>query len=648
MNAMVNRLGLVLLFVSFYIVAEASYIVAEASDKQLLKVVPLPAKVKIGKGEFLLTSSTRVSYSSPDAAFSAEWLSKKLSSSTGYKIKVQKSNSAVIQLSINTEFVKELGLEGYQLSVKTKRITVSANTRQGLFWGVQTLLQLFPAEIESKQPLDAHWKIPTVEIVDYPRFGWRGLMLDVSRHFFTIDEVKTYIDLMAHYKFNVFHWHLSDNEGFRIEIKSHPKLTSVGAWRPYRPGAYGYRRSPWQPGEPANYGGFYTQEQIKDVVKYASDRGVTVIPEIDVPGHATAILAAYPELGCTNDTSIRVNIGGTLPPANGVKVKRENALNPAEENVYVFLDEVFGEIATLFPAAYIHAGGDEVDPYFWEKDARCQELMKKIGAQKPIELQSYFMSRVNEIIKSKGKKMIAWDDVLDGGISNDVTLMFWRDYLKAPEKIAEATRKGNDVIMTPFSKCYFDLYQGAITIEPPVYDRLLIKDVYSFNPMLEGADSTKILGGQANLWTENVQTYRHAEYMTYPRAFATTEVLWSPMGTNTNWKSFTNRMLEHFKRLDAANVNYAKSVFDAVPNFYVKDGKRYVELVSQLPDIEFYYTINETMPDNRWSDKYTQWIEIPEGAISLRIRSYLKGNQVGNLITYDPIILEALFKKFNK
>ncbi|MDP4227740.1 MAG: beta-N-acetylhexosaminidase, partial [Bacteroidota bacterium] len=397
---------------------------------QTINIIPQPVEIKQSKGNFILTRVSTVGFNNQNSSKIAKMLAKKLDEATGFAIKAQQSKMAAIQLNQNKVPVAKLGKEGYTLISTPKRVVITANEPAGLFYGMQTLLQLLPKEIESKTTVTTktNWIIPAVEITDYPRFGWRGIMLDVSRHFFTKEEVKRYIDEISRYKYNVFHWHLTDDNGWRIEIKSFPKLTEVGAWRVPREGHFGQLLAP-KPGEAATQGGFYTQDDIREIVQYAQDRNITIVPEVDVPGHCMAAIAAYPGLSCSKDTSTKVNPGSSFSEwyGNGkFKMLIDNTLNPADEKVYDFIDKVFTEIAALFPGQYIHVGGDECYKGYWANDTSCQSLMKKQNIPTLEALQAYFEGRVEGILKTKGKKLIGWDEILEGGLSPEATVMSWR------------------------------------------------------------------------------------------------------------------------------------------------------------------------------------------------------------------------------
>ena len=608
-----------------------------------IQILPEPVETKLGDGNFILKDGFSISYSHDSIARTANWLKEKLQIPTGFTFTSGLGSAGNIILKIVKPEGLNINIESYKLEVTNSVVNIEANTKNGLFYGVQTLLQLLPAEIEKKKMLNANWVIPCVRISDYPRFAWRGMMLDVSRHFFTKDEVKKYIEEIARYKFNTFHWHLTDDNGWRIEIKSLPKLTSVGAWRVPRYGSYNnIERKPPYPGEAATSGGFYTHDDIREVVAFAKNLHVQVIPEIDIPGHCMAAIAAYPELCCTKDTNIKVNPGTKFSDWFGsgmFKMHVDNSLNPADEKVYQFLDKVFTEVAQLFPAQYIHVGGDECYKGFWAKDDGCKALMEKLNIRHVEDLQGYFMNRVKDIIKKKGKKVIGWDEVMEGGMSNEATIMLWRGWM-VKDIVPKIKKGGYKVIMSPTQTNYFDYVQGERTIEPPVYANLRLKDAYKFDPTPEGLDDKMVLGGQANLWTEQVQNIRHVEYMTFPRAWATSEILWSPKGTNQNWEKFIGKVETHFKRQEIAGVKVAYSIYDAIVTFKKEKGNLYAELSSEVPGVEIYYTIDESMPDN-FSVLYKTPVLIPnDAAITLRVQTYRNGKPNGHLITIGPDIIK--------
>lgn len=598
-----------------------------------VSIIPQPVEIQQGKGSFRLRPGTIISYDNSAAKDIAEKLALKLNRATGFTIKTVEGKRGTIQLNINTGENPRLGKEGYSLSVTSKNIIISANQPAGLFYGIQSLLQLLPPEIESAAAVKADWLVPVVNLIDYPRFAWRGMMLDVSRNFFSKDEVEKYIDQIARFKFNTFHWHLTDDNGWRIEIKSLPKLTETGACRVARAGHFGDRDNP-KPGEPATAGGFYTQEDIREIVKYAQERFITIVPEVDIPGHSMAAIASYPELCCTKDTTIKVNPGTQFSEwyGNGkFKMLTDNTLNPSDEKVYEFLDKVFTEVAQLFPGQYIHAGGDECYKGYWEADPGCRALMKELKISKVEQLQGYFVNRVEKILASKGKKLIGWDEILEGGISPDATVMSWRGFNGG----IDAAKLGHYVVMTPTSFVYLDYYQGEQTIEPPLYAGLRLQKCYSFNPVPEGVDAKYILGGQGNLWTEQIPGFRHVEYMIWPRGWALAEDFWTPF-EKKNWSGFIGRVEKQFSRSDISGINYSKAIYDPVITSNKENGKTIVEMNSEAPGLKIYFTIDDQMPDN-FSPEYTKPFEIPGGGpLTLRVIAYRDGKPVGHLITLSP------------
>ncbi|MEN8187698.1 MAG: family 20 glycosylhydrolase [Bacteroidota bacterium] len=587
-------------------------------------IIPKPVDFKSLSSEFILDSQVSFEFDKNNLELSKqvdlfnEYLKKK-----GIDIRSNSSNNPkkYIQVVLNKNTGKNLGNEGYYLVVNSNKIMLKANNPAGIFNGFQTLKQLVLIDAENKY----NSKITGCEITDYPRFGWRGLMLDVSRHFFTIDEIKAYLDKMAEYKFNVFHWHLTDDQGWRIEIKSLPKLTEVGAWRVERYGRFGEGRPFPEEGEKATYGGFYTQEQIKEIVQYAADRNITIVPEIDMPGHSMAALAAYPELSVDKKPTF-VMPGSKFvdwQSEGGFKMLIENTLNPADEEVYKFADKVFTEVAELFPGDYIHMGGDEAYHGYWEEDAGVQKFMKKHKIKDGKELQSYFVKRVEKIINSKGKKMIGWDEILYGGIAEDATVMSWRGM----EGGIQAAKMGHDVIMTPNTYAYLDYTQGDVSVENKIYRSLSLEKTYEFEPVPEEVNPKYILGGQGNLWTEEVPTIPYAFYMTYPRAFAIAESLWSQKESK-DWNDFVYRTQVHFDRFDDENINISKAVLEPIVKVYNEDGKLMCELKNSIPGTDIFYTIDNTYPVN-FGNKYAAPFEIPQGNLDLRTQTYKNGKALG-------------------
>ncbi|TAL46638.1 MAG: beta-N-acetylhexosaminidase, partial [Chitinophagaceae bacterium] len=458
------------------------------------QVIPEPVSMTTKSGEYLLKDKIIIAADNTSAPVKKliELLKEQLSASTGFPVSVQAGNEGKpdISLSINKNANSQIGKEGYQVLVTaTDGIMIRANEPAGLFYGAQTLLQLLPPEIESKTIVkNVSWSVQAVEITDYPRFGWRGLMFDVSRHFFTKEQVKDYIDQMVKYKLNLLHLHLTDDEGWRIEIKSLPKLTSVGAWRVNKTGTFG-DFSPPTPDEPRDYGGFYTQDDIRELVQYAKDRFVNILPEIECPGHSLAAIASYPELSCTPGAEkYKVRSGEKImewPPSGHFYGLVDNTLCPANDKVYQFLDKIFTEVAQLFPFEYIHMGGDETARNFWDKSPQIKALMKREKLKNLDEVQSYFVKKVEKIVESKGKKLIGWDEILQGGLAPNAAVMSWRGVAGG----IEAAKQKHEVVMSPTTYVYIDYMQSDGILEPPVYETLRLKKVYQFEPIPDGVDS---------------------------------------------------------------------------------------------------------------------------------------------------------------
>ena len=589
-----------------------------------LHIIPEPVSVTVHDGYFQLKPNTSFVAGDSAAQEVALFFAKMLKTPTGYHLFAQKEktgNGNAIILRINNTRDSILGDEGYTLRVTSKIIIITANRPNGLFYGIQTLMQLLPPDVESQTEIKSmKWEIPCVAITDYPRFGWRGLMLDVSRHFFSKEFVEKYIDEMAKYKYNVFHWHLTDDQGWRIEIKGLPKLTETGAWRVPRMGTW-WSFLPPQPGEKATQGGFYTQQDILDVVAYAKKRFMTILPEIDVPGHSLSLLAAYPNLSCTH-LQYPVNPGSLF-----YKVE-DNALCVANDSTWSMLDKIFTQVAELFPCPYIHVGGDEAYGGFWAKDPKDQALMKEQNIPDLNGLQSYFENRLEKLIISKGKKMIGWDEILEGGIAPEATVMSWRGMSGG----TKAAKMGHQVIMTPSNAAYLDLYQGDPLVEPATYSLLRLNTCYQFEPVPDGVDPKYILGGQGNLWTESVPNDRQAEYMTWPRAMALTEVFWSPKDKR-NWNDFLTREQYHFKYMDVAQVKYARSQYDAIiSGVKGADDSLEVQLSTQMPGLNIYYRFDETNPDNFSPEYDGHPLVIPKGASEIKVITYRDGKPIGHQI----------------
>ena len=608
-------------------------VISPAFSQQKINIIPQPAEVRLGTGEFVVTPATSivVTGTDPEVKRIAGILNQELKRAAGFELKIGSTPS---KNAIHFKLVPEvaLGKEGYRLRVSYEDVEISANQPAGLYYGLQSLLQLLPYQIESKSLVtNIKWSIPVVEIKDVPRFGWRGQMLDVSRHFFTKKEVMEMIDDMAKYKYNLLHFHLTDDQGWRIEIKSYPKLTTVGAWSVKKEGRF-HSFTPPGPNEPRDYGGFYTQEDIKELVKYAKDRYVDILPEIDVPGHSMAAVASYPDLSCTPGTYV-VNSGdGFMDWHAGGKftARIDNTLCPANENVYTFLDKVFGEVAALFPFEYIHMGGDECAKNFWEKSSQIKDLMAREKLKDMHEVQSYFVGRVSKLVSAKGKKMIGWDEILEGGLVKSAAVMSWRGMKGG----IEAAKMGHDVVMTPSEFVYVDYMQGDALMEPPVYASLRLKKTYQFDPVPVGVDPKLIKGGQANIWTEQIYNMRHMRYMVWPRGFAIAEALWSPKA-NMNWNTFIPRVENHFQRFDAAGKKYAPSMYEPVVKAKKEPtGKLLLDFDVEVPGVNVHYSFDNSFPDKYYPSYTGKSLLVPVDATMLRVVSFKGDKQVGRAMNF--------------
>ncbi|HEY3370721.1 MAG TPA: glycoside hydrolase family 20 protein [Prolixibacteraceae bacterium] len=553
-----------------------------------LSLIPQPQHMTLGSSSFKFNKGTQLVTESVDQKLIASQFAELLEKPTGWKLDiVVGGDEGSNQVYFTTEPM--MAPEAYSLEVSQKRIEIKAAKPAGFFYAIQTLRQLLPPEIESAQKQDKiDWLVPVISITDQPAFKWRGFMLDVARHFFPKEDVLRMIDNLALHKINTLHLHLVDDQGWRIEIKKYPKLTEIGAWRVDREDKHWNSRTKQQAGEKATYGGFYTQEDIKEMVAYAQSRFITIVPEIEMPAHVTSALAAYPSLSCTGGP-FTVLPGGIWPITD--------IYCAGKDSTFLFLEDVLTEVIALFPSKYIHIGGDEATKTEWEKCPDCKNRIKAEGLKNVGELQSYFIKRIEKFIHSKGRVMIGWDEILEGGLPEEATVMSWRGFNGG----VEAANLGHDVVMTPNSHCYFDYYQGPASQEPPgIGGYLPLSKVYGFNPVPPelGAEAAKhILGGQANLWSEYVPTIQHAQYMAFPRMAALAETLWSPVELR-NWEGFSRRIQLFMKRYAQAGINYAKSAYKVTASTEVHPDQNNlaVTLKSELNGVEIRYTLDESKP----------------------------------------------------
>ena len=601
-----------------------------------ISIIPEPVRLTRNEGKFVLPSNILIDADQdPGLKQAIADLTTRLTTPTGYKVVLSNNHSATISMHLNKSPMVELGNEGYQLHVTSKNVMITANAPAGIFYGVQSFLQLLPAEIASDSLIkNISWSAPCVSITDYPRFGWRGLMLDVSRHFFTKEEVKKYMDQMSTYKYNVLHLHLSDDQGWRIEIKSLPQLTQVGAWRVKRTGLWS-EFIPALAYEKATDWGFYTQDDMRELINYAKDRNITILPEIDVPAHSLALIASFPNLSCTQ-LAYSVNAGFRSPSRD------DNALCIGNDSSFMMLDKIFTELAALFPNEYIHVGGDEAYKGFWADCPKCQKRMADEKLKNVDELQSYFIKRVEMILKSKGKKLIGWDEILEGGLAPEATVMSWRGMKGG----VEAAKMNHHVVMTPWDYCYLDLYQGESSVEPPTYGICRLTDSYNYDPVPDSVDEKLILGGQGNLWTERVSNFRHLEYMIWPRGLALAEVYWSPKNSR-NWDRFIEKMEGQFPRLDAAGIKYARSAYNVIYTAVrTKDNRSYaLKMSSEIKGLDIFYTFDGTNPDPYYPKYNGEPIIFPVGATQVTANTFRNGKMVGKQVTIKKDDLPARYNQ---
>ncbi len=533
-------------------------------SQQAPVLVPAPAELNLHTGSTNIDSRTIINVSNPSLAKHATYLAKYLESTHGLRLQVHPENQGkpgwtYITLGVNKSATGNA--EGYTIESAENNIRLSGNTEAGLFHGIQTLIQLFSVPGEKAVAGSYPLSIPQLFINDHPRFKYRGMHLDVARHFEPVSFIKKYIDFLSAYKFNTFHWHLTDDQGWRIEIKKYPKLTQVGG---YRNGTV-IGRYPGAGNDSIYSGGFYTQEEIKEVVKYAAERFIDVIPEIEMPGHASAAIAAYPQLSCfpSENTKIRES----TPWAGSRKGKQVQQTWGVFEDVFApteftfnFLQDVVDEVMQLFPSKYIHIGGDECPKESWKRSAFCQQLIKSKKLKDEHGLQSYFIQRMERYINGKGRKIIGWDEILEGGLAPNATVMSWR----GEEGGIKAATQKHDVVMTPGNWVYFDHSQSTNEDSVTIGNYTPLEEVYSYEPVpakLQKEAANYILGAQANVWTEYMKTPAKVEYMVFPRITALSEVLWSPK-EKRNWTDFESRLPGIFKRLDQQKINYSKAFYE--------------------------------------------------------------------------------------
>lgn len=528
--------------------------VSQTEDSTRYNIVPKPVSIYPQKGVFQLEKSTKIyvnfSLDNGKCKVLAEAFSVQFEKASGIKLRVVNTDTlnkmpedGILMVKTGSPKFKTFPESFYSLVVSPKRIVLRTHGLSGLFYGIETLKQLLPTEVYSaSEQKNVTWNIPSCAITDSARYQYRGLMLDVGRHYHSVATIKKYIDLLAMHKMNTLHWHLTEDQGWRIEIKKYPRLTEVGSKRKETMLGH-YKDQKWD-GKP--YGGFYTQEEIKEVVAYATSKFVTVIPEIEMPGHSLAAIAAYPWLSCDSTKKYEV----------GTKWGVEKNVYCPTEKTFTFLEDVLTEVLELFPSKYIHIGGDECPKDVWKTSAFCQNLIKEKGLKDEHDLQSYFIQRMEKFLNSKGRQIIGWDEILEGGLAPNATVMSWR----GTKGGIEAAKQKHNVVMSPNNFMYLDYYQAdpKTTPQPIAIGGLVtLEKIYGYEPSAELSpeEAKYILGVQANVWTEYISTPEYLDYMTFPRAIALSEIGWSPKGSR-NFSDFQRRMQEHYKRLDKLNVNY--------------------------------------------------------------------------------------------
>lgn len=549
----------------------------DSPEKLNSLIIPLPQSQVLHQGYFILTPQTQII--ADDAFdFSVAFLKSIIEEGSTIRFRQNASGSKIVFQRDETIISKE----GYQLQITENEILISAKTDAGAFYAVQSLRQLLPHQLENQTYEQSKIQIQAQYIEDAPEFTYRGMHLDVGRHFFPVEFIKKYIDMLAMLKMNTFHWHLTEDQGWRIEIKKYPKLQEVAAWR--NETLIGHYNDMPHRFDGKKYGGFYTQEEVKEIVAYATARHITVIPEIEMPGHSQAAIAAYPHLGCTGENPGVAKLWGVFED-----------IYCSKEETFAFLEDVLEEVVALFPGEYIHIGGDEAPKTRWKNCTSCQALIKKEGLKDEHELQSYFITRMENYLNSKGRQIIGWDEILEGGLAPNATVMSWRGV----EGAVAAAKQGHNVIMTPTSHCYFDYYQSDNDNEPLAIGGFLpLEKVYSFNPIPEGLtleEEKFVLGAQGNLWTEYIQDEKQVEYMAFPRAIALSEVLWTSE-EQRDYGDFVKR-LEHFhKRMDALEVIYANHLYEIKGEIQTSENGVLFELKSESSSKPIFYTIDGSNP----------------------------------------------------
>lgn len=583
-----------------------------------IRIIPKPVSLVVNNQMLMISDGVKIENQNSSLKFAGEYLISQLKNLSQKPLFENPDASVVVILKLDSTIAE---VEGYQLDID-KDITISGKTKNGVLYGIQSLLQILNDSRETSGEIE----IPTLKVNDYPRFQYRGMHLDVSRHFFDVAFVKKYIDLIAMHKMNTFHWHLTDDQGWRIEIKKYPKLTEIGAWRVDREDLSWNERPDQKTGEKATYGGFYTQDQIREVVAYATERGITVIPEIEMPGHSAATIAAYPEYSCAGKP--------TVVPSGGIS--KINILCAGKDETFNFLQDVLSEVIDLFPSKYIHIGGDEAWKHEWEKCPLCQKRIKDQHLANEHELQSYFIQRIEHFLTSKGRALIGWDEILEGGLAENATVMSWRGEAGG----IKAAQMKHDVVMTPVDYCYFDYYQSLDTDQEPLAFNgyISLSKVYNYEPVpkvLTAEEAKYVLGAQGNVWSEFMPTNDLVEYRVLPRMTALSEVLWSPKELR-NEADFMNRLEPFLKWLTKLNYRFhIPAPGGVLPKMIFLDSAR-VELSNPWSFAEIRYTLDGNEPTVN-SPVYTEAMKVA-GDAELKTGIFLHDGRHG-------LIKTAVFRK---
>lgn len=553
----------------------------EAQEPSAPRIIPLPAHIQMLEGSFRITPDTPVWVDGPaEFTRTAEMLSRRYGTVSGKTLRFAEE----FPRSGGIYFMQADGYpaEGYLLRVESGRILIESSDGAGAFYALQTLLQLLPPDCLSDSRVNGvDWTVPAVDIEDAPRFAYRGMHLDCCLHFFDMDFLKKYIDVMAFHKVNRFHWHLTEDQGWRLEIKKYPLLTEKGQWREET--VIGSLSSGVYDGTP--YGGYYTQEQVRELVRYAAERHVTIIPEIELPGHALAAIACYPELSCGLENHYET----------ATKWGVFKQVYCPKEETFAFLEDVFDEVIDLFPSELIHIGGDECPKTSWEQCPHCQALIRREGLKDEFELQSWFIRRMEEYINSKGRQIIGWDEILQGGLAPNARVMSWL----GEEGGIKAARQHHEVVMAPYPKYYLDYWQGDPDSEPlAMGGPTLLRTIYEYNPVPDVLDEEQrkyIIGVEGCVWTEYMPTPARVEYMAWPRMCAIAESGWS--GASKDWDGFTRRLEAHLERLDRLDVGYCRNFFDPFIELRKDTEHSKIALLSvDAPDAVIHYTLDGSAP----------------------------------------------------